>query len=100
MFPHRDRDKNSYVLSSILSTLNQIKEILMSAQSDLDVGLQAVTDAVNKLGADLTVTLTDLANKIAAGAKPADLSVEIASAKKIADQLTALDAQSVAADQK
>lgn len=67
----------------------------MPTQSELDAALQSVTDAVNKLGADMAKAITDLQAKIGAGA---DFTAEIASLTNIATNLTNLDASAVAAD--
>jgi hypothetical protein len=87
-------DENS---AKILESLERIERKLktMPTQAELDAAIQTVTDAINKLGADMTKTLADLAAKIAGGQ---DFTAEIDSLNAAATNLTNFDASAVAAD--
>lgn len=67
----------------------------MPDQAALDAAVASVTAAVQKIGADLTTTITDLKNKIGTGVDPTSA---IAGLEAAAQSLTDFDATVVAAD--
>lgn len=96
------RSREAELLEMILNQLHgihsqqrEVKEMLVMGLKDIDDALGAIENAIKNFGADLTLVLTDLVNKIQTGG---DTSSEVARAKAIADKLVGFDTQTVAAD--